>query len=326
MAKKKSVSTYKESIEFNGNHTVDREQHVIRGVKVLGSISANGRVYTAEAMTKALPLYEGATVFLDHVSDPRQNRSVRDDFGTIVNVRLKEDAIFGDLAYNPHHPNANQLLHWAENNNRKVGLSHSVEGRHTAKNGKQFVEEIYKVHSVDLVRNPATTSGLFESKENMEIKDVEGLKAAVAAVLENAELDLSGMAKALCDLAHPLLPAEPAEEKKDEEPKPEEDEAKKESIEALKEQVAELTKQIKQFERKDKINGLLKEAKIEVTDKFFNVLMEQESDSAITTLIEDNKNSATAQKPVSKHQHQIQESAEGVKDAKDFASRLKKKD
>ena len=43
-----------------GKSTVDRANNVIRGVKILGAASRNGREYLPEALAKAASLYEGA--------------------------------------------------------------------------------------------------------------------------------------------------------------------------------------------------------------------------------------------------------------------------
>lgn len=42
-----------------GKSTVDRANNVIRGVKILGAASRNGREYLPEALAKAASLYEG---------------------------------------------------------------------------------------------------------------------------------------------------------------------------------------------------------------------------------------------------------------------------
>lgn len=336
MAKTKFV----ESILL-GNQKIDREANIIHDVKVLGSISANGRIYTAEAMHNSLSLYAGAKVFIDHVPDPRANRSYRDSFGNLINPVVKKESdgsssIFADLRYNPGHVCAEQLLHDAESNSGNVGLSHAVLGKHSLKDGKQYVEKIDHVYSVDIVSNPATTAGLFESleKEEMEITDIESLKAAVAAVLETPDLDLAGMAKALCDLVHPLIPAE---EPVDEKPADEADEKKaddeKKATDAKDEEIKVLKAELDGYkvreaiqEKKNKIDTQLKEAKLApelVTPVFMTTLMEAQEDN-VSKLIEDRKAIAGfGQKPQSKESHSNVLS-ESVKSTEDFVARLKK--
>ena len=50
---------------------VDREKGVIHGVKLLGAVSKKGREYPQAVMARALPMYEGLRVNVDHV-DPGQ--------------------------------------------------------------------------------------------------------------------------------------------------------------------------------------------------------------------------------------------------------------
>ena len=45
---------------------VDREAGVLRGVKILGLQSRNGRSYLPEALSAASKLYEGAKVNVNH--------------------------------------------------------------------------------------------------------------------------------------------------------------------------------------------------------------------------------------------------------------------
>ncbi len=140
---------------------VDREKAIIHGVKVLGAVSAKGRQYPLAVRQAALPLYEGRVVNVDHI-EPNQRRSYRDRIGCLRNNVCLEDGNYADLHYNPKHVLAEQLLWDAENAPQNVGFSHDARGPSKLKGGKVVVESIEKVLSVDLVANPATTSGLFE--------------------------------------------------------------------------------------------------------------------------------------------------------------------
>ena len=101
---------------------VDREKGIIPGVKLLGTVSRKGRVYPKEVMAKALPLYEGMRVNVDHV-DPGQRRSLRDRIGLVKNVTLKEDGLYGDFHFNPKHALAEQIAWDAENAPQNLGFS-----------------------------------------------------------------------------------------------------------------------------------------------------------------------------------------------------------
>ena len=146
---------------------IDREGGVLYGVKILGCQSRNGRLYPTDTLRDALPLYENAKVNLDHpTGPPDMPRSYQDRFGVVRNVMIREDeGLFADFHFNPHHPLAEQLLWDAEHAPENVGFSHNVEASLERHEGKVVVKRIVNVRSVDLVADPATTAGLFESAE-----------------------------------------------------------------------------------------------------------------------------------------------------------------
>ena len=146
---------------------VDRTNHVIKGVKILGLESVNRRRYTPEACQAAIPLYEGIPVNADHPErDPKQPRSIRDRIGDLINVRFVEGkGLYGDLRYNPAKPIAKELVYWAKKLPHCVGLSHNATGQgDDDAQGVFVVEEITEVRSVDLVADPATTRSLSEGR------------------------------------------------------------------------------------------------------------------------------------------------------------------
>ncbi len=146
---------------------IDNAQGVLFGVKILGLKSKNNREYPIETLKKAMPLYEHARVNLDHPEgDPRKPRSYQDRLGVIRRVRIEEnDGLFADFHFNPKHPLADQLLWDAEHAPGNVGFSHNVEAVLVREPDRTVVREIVAVRSVDLVADPATTSGLFESEQ-----------------------------------------------------------------------------------------------------------------------------------------------------------------
>lgn len=146
---------------------VDREAGVLFGVKIIGCFSRNGREYPNETLREAIPLYENTKVNLDHPEgDPRRPRSYQDRFGVVRNVELQEnEGLYADFHFNPKHPVAEQLLWDAEHAPENVGFSHNVEALVRRENDRMIVEKIVSVRSVDLVADPATTAGLFETKD-----------------------------------------------------------------------------------------------------------------------------------------------------------------
>lgn len=137
--------------------------NTIKGVKIIGTESLNGRRYPIEVLEKCYKLYEGALVNINHKLGA-EGRDYTDRIGRVVNVRCESDGLYGDLIYNPHHRDAKSLEWWAENDQNAVGLSHMAQVRSKwTPEGVEEVTDIVKVESVDLVANPATTKGLMES-------------------------------------------------------------------------------------------------------------------------------------------------------------------
>jgi hypothetical protein len=145
---------------------VDRERGVLRGVKLIGLASRNGRRYRDTALAEARPLYEEAKVNVNHPKDgPLAPRDYQDRLGVIRDVEFRTgEGLFGDLHFNPKHPLAEQLAWDAEHNPRNVGFSHNVLARVSREGDGAVVEEITRVQSVDLVADPAATSGLYEQE------------------------------------------------------------------------------------------------------------------------------------------------------------------
>ena len=147
------------------NLKIDKEKGVIHDVKILGMKSSNNREYPLSTLRDAVPLYENARVNLDHPEgDPRKPRSYQDRLGVIRDVKLMDgDGLYANFHFNPMHPLAEQLIWDAEHFPGNVGFSHNVEALTSRNNERVVVDKIIAVRSVDLVADPATTSGLFES-------------------------------------------------------------------------------------------------------------------------------------------------------------------
>jgi hypothetical protein len=154
---------------------VDRAAGVIRGVKLLGLSSRNGRRYRENALVEAAGLYEGAKVNINHPKGhPLSPRDYQDRLGVVRGVQFRAgDGLFGDLHFNPKHAISEQLVWDAEHAPHNVGMSHNVLARTSRSGDETVVEAITKVQSIDLVADPATTAGLYEHVEGRESK-VEG--------------------------------------------------------------------------------------------------------------------------------------------------------
>jgi len=164
---------------------LDRTAGVIRGVKLLGLTSRNRRRYTPQALRAAASLYEGAKVNVNHPKGhPASPRDYQDRLGTVRAVEFREGAgLFADLHFNPKHALAEQLQWDAEQAPYNVGFSHNVQAVVKRVEGELLVERITQVNSVDLVADPATTRGLFESEA-----DHAAAEQVAALREENAEL------------------------------------------------------------------------------------------------------------------------------------------
>jgi len=161
------------AIQAGKKLVVDRDKGIIKGVKIIGFNSQNGRRYLPEALKEAVPLYEGIKVNIDHPEKgPTQQRSSHDRFGKFINVRFVEsEGIYGDLLYLKNHPLAESVCEAAEREemNDVFGMSHNAQGEGTVdKNDIFVVSRITEVRHVDLVADPATTKSLTESQSPSE--------------------------------------------------------------------------------------------------------------------------------------------------------------
>ena len=78
---------------------VDRAAAVIRGVKILGLSSRNGRSYSPEALTASIGLYESVKVNVNHPKGgPLAPRDYQDRIGVIRGVSLRADeGLFAEI-------------------------------------------------------------------------------------------------------------------------------------------------------------------------------------------------------------------------------------
>lgn len=283
--------------------TIDREKNTIAGVKILGLESLNGRSYSPAAVKAAISLYEGAKVNVNHPEKgPKQPRRYEDRLGNTRSVHYVEgQGLFGTLHYNPKHPVAEQLLHDAEHAPENVGFSHNADAVYSRKGGKNVVEAITTVRSVDLVADPATCRSLYEHTE-----------------LEDEGMDLSKMTLEEILSARPDLKAAVLEESK-----------QADEIEAKDQQIKELTEAVDRYKAKEEaekrrteITEELTAAKLDPADEkqvskvFMEQLVSIKDTNARKALIEDRAAifKGTPAKPGSKPQSKDQVVTEQVDD------------
>lgn len=150
------------------NQRVDRALNIIRGVKVMGFESLNtGRtlgldardfgdavnkpyLYDRHAVQRALPLYEGVTVRMDHPEFSykadgtrvfsRKDRKVGETFGRLINCRLAESGMFADLEYLSSHPLSEMTIETAERMPEQIALSHAIDFVPALRNGRVVID------------------------------------------------------------------------------------------------------------------------------------------------------------------------------------------
>lgn len=149
---------------------------IVRNVKIVGTRSKKGRVYSSAGLQAAAHLYEGCKVFFDHDSSQsalQHGRSYGHLFGRFRNVRWADGGLRGDLHFNTAHPMAESFSNWARNDPSAIGCSHDAEPTRISRmaDGTPLVEGISQVSSVDIVASPATTKGLFEGENTMDELD-----------------------------------------------------------------------------------------------------------------------------------------------------------
>lgn len=249
---------------------VDRKEGVIKGARLLGRKSKNGRSYTDRAMESAAKLYKGMDLRVDHAEKPGSKRGVLETIGYVIDdanlrVDLTEGAVYGDLQIFTESAAGRQLLEMAERNPGKLGLSHDA----MADMDGTVVEDVQAVNSLDFVRNPATNSNLFESEDDMTkiaiTEYVEALDAKSptrAAITEHVKacegLEVAKDATAESVLVAVLERVAKGQQKPADKPT---------SKDGDDDPIVRLTEQVTMLTKRDTARGLLGEHKIAVTEE-----------------------------------------------------------
>lgn len=159
---------------------VDRDKHTVYGAKLVSvGESRNRRRYLGPSLREAASLYEGAKINDDHPDGgATKARKYGDRMGNVLkgSVEFREGSgLHGDLRMNPKHALYEQFMFDAENAPQNVALSHNVLAlqRLESNSGIWIVEKITRVISVDVVGDPGSTNGLFESEDFDAMKTVQ---------------------------------------------------------------------------------------------------------------------------------------------------------
>ncbi len=139
---------------------VNREAGYIDGVLICGVTSRNGRDYPPHVLARDYAKYESAPVNADHGDESTVGRRL----GWFSDVKPGADGRpRGRLNVLKSHPLAESVFEAAERNPALFGMSHVAVCGTKRVNGRETVESINKVLSIDLVADPATTKSLYES-------------------------------------------------------------------------------------------------------------------------------------------------------------------
>jgi len=168
----------------------DKKNMIVHNVVFLGPNSSRGYTYKEEAIQEALPLFEGATMYIDHQSEESVEkgdvRSVHELLGQAKNARVVGDKVRGDMHLVNTADIRNNIFPIMEHFKDQIGNSLAGFGEKVKENGKEVVVKITHVNSIDLVTRPGTTSGLFESRKKNSDKNKNGgnTKVTIEEILE----------------------------------------------------------------------------------------------------------------------------------------------
>jgi hypothetical protein len=170
------VTKLTETVYQESAPRIDADSGVIYGVKILGEVSRNKRRYRPKGMKEAAAKYNGTKSYVDHPNRERlsEDRKFTDWAGVFQNARYEEGkGIFADLHLRKSNEHFAGILEAAEKFPTAVGFSHVAEGESKFEDDIEIVESIKEVFSVDLVTDPATTAGFWESyKQSADIREV----------------------------------------------------------------------------------------------------------------------------------------------------------
>ena len=142
----------------------EKTDNTIRNICLISASSRNNRVYTDRALNNIVELARGVKVFADH-SVKEEIRSVRDLIGKIERPYKSNNKVYGDLKVLSNQKD--WVFSIAEQMPNLVRMSIVAKGKVSPERdskGREQIESVVQLKSVDLVSEPATVSGLFEQR------------------------------------------------------------------------------------------------------------------------------------------------------------------
>lgn len=183
-----------ESVAIMGSDLkVDKDAGVIRGLRVINRKRRTGnRTYSNQALTDIAEKLDGKKAYANH-SSRGGTRTVQELLGVWTNARvhLQEGYVSGDLKVIPRE---RWLLETAEKVPEALAMSIDARALLTKRDGKETVNRILVLESVDAVTEGGTTHGLFESSKggdnDMTIESLTELKTECPSLIEEYKAEL----------------------------------------------------------------------------------------------------------------------------------------
>lgn len=172
-----SDSEIVEEIRLGSGITHDETNHVLQNVAIFNAAhNKQDRDYHPAAVRKLKAFYEGGVVNVDHAAKGT-NASVLARNGLLKNIDERSPGHFyGDWHYNPKHPASEQLVWAALHQPESLGFSHRIRGVSRMVRGREMVEDVVRLISIDVVGNPSSTKSIQESVADEEDMDLATLK------------------------------------------------------------------------------------------------------------------------------------------------------
>jgi len=203
------------SIEI-GEASVDEENLVIKNTTILGPVSLNRRRYPESVQKAAKRLFEGAKAYLNHppLGSP-DARDMRDLIGQHQNIRVREGKMYSDLHLLNNSTVREHVLPVVKSHPSLIG--NSIVARvlmERAKDGVDDVTKILAVRSVDLVTEPGTTQGLYESHNPNAQEESGTTNHSEGTGMEWKDISVEQLMKERPDLLEALRAGQKHEEEK----------------------------------------------------------------------------------------------------------------
>ncbi len=179
---------------------------LISAGKLIGNASVNGRQYSDPVIAEGISRYDGAKVYLNHPTDRNPgDRDFNDWVGVVENATAKRGGGWGDIRLRQEHPRYKEICEAVEKFPKHFGLSHVADIDSEKRGAVEHVTRIGEVFSVDIVTDPATTNGIFESR------DTTMKKKTIKQVLESTKGSTSVFRKVIAEMVEAGVMPETAE-------------------------------------------------------------------------------------------------------------------